>query len=68
MLYKIKMIINVLVLFLVTVNCNISYFCYVVENSVCVVVGATKGDILHEDLVESLQKERENATFKPRFH
>ena len=68
MLYKIKKIINVLGLFLVTVNCNISYFCYVVENSVCVVVGATKGDILHEDLVESLQKERKNVTFKPGFH
>ncbi|KAK2568321.1 hypothetical protein P5673_007334 [Acropora cervicornis] len=36
------------------VNSIISYFRYVIQNSVCVVVGAAKRGFLHKDLVESL--------------
>lgn len=58
-LYKISTITN-LNLFLVAVNPIISYFRYVIQNSVCVVVGTAKGGFLHKDLVESLRTVRKN--------
>lgn len=51
---------NFLNLFLVAVNSIISYFRYVIQNSVCVVVGAAKRGFLHKDLVESLRTVRKN--------
>ena len=44
------------------INGNVRYICDVVEDSICVVIGATKGDVFQKDLIKRLLGKKWNNT------